>query len=105
MVSVVCDGTKMVILGGQIIQNLPLKLHNLSIPDLIYVNKGSLDAEIKILKPIRNFEKNGRDTVLPYLDHLGPKWKINCNSGQLIRFSPARTSWRQNDEKIVNIFK
>ena len=36
---------------------------------------------VKILKPIGNFGKNWRDTVLIYLDHLGPKWKIDCNSG------------------------
>ena len=36
---------------------------------------------VKILKPIGNFGKNGRGTILPYLDHLGPKWKIDCNSG------------------------
>ena len=36
---------------------------------------------VKILKLIGNFEKNGHGTILPYLDHLGPKWKIDCNSG------------------------
>ena len=38
---------------------------------------------VKILTPIGNFEKNGRGTVLPHLDHFGPKWKIDCNSGIL----------------------
>ena len=35
---------------------------------------------VKTLKQIGNFLKNGRGTVLPYLEHLGPKWKIDCNS-------------------------
>ena len=35
---------------------------------------------VKILKQMGNSEKNGRGTVLPYLEHLGPKWKIDCNS-------------------------
>ena len=39
-----------------------------------------LEKIVKILKKIGNFEKNGRGTVFPYLEHLGPKWKIDCNS-------------------------
>ena len=35
---------------------------------------------VKTLKQIGNFFKNGRATVLSYLEHLSPKWKIDCNS-------------------------